>query len=464
MPTRYSRRAASFTASGWYGRHWFARAIFLKAMDALIEMGVIDSLLGFDDRRNNKKAWQSRYWATDFLKSKFDEFLGSQIVERLQPDKSIVLRDDDKNDISLEKIDACEFNLSNDDYLKIEERICTYNNFAEKQETLLFLDNVIVTYDFLLKLGLWNSKGMVSIYNVSSYKDIYLKYIYPNSIIINNRDIPYINNNTNNNILNKYKCKTYPLLEQLSNDGHLKCIDHFNIPRNKHKKTITIKNLFVHIKWNYAKRVFNNSSFSEGGRFYGNVIQSLPNRSRKIKITPLRGKLIINGKETVELDYKSIHPSILYNKFLNTTYEGDLYEGFSDRNIVKYAFLTILNSKDVNGNKNKTIKGIRKKLFDEGCFPDEGLTDEYLLGVIEFIENKHPQIKPWIGSGIGIQLMRIDSDIASDVMENLRLKNIFASPVHDSFIVEKQYEEALKKEMEECYFKHVGRYPNIDKK
>ena len=465
MPIRFSRRAPSFTASGWHGRHWFTKSMFLKAVDALTEMDIIDGLLGFNDRRNKKKARQSRYWATDFLKSKFDEFLGGQVVERLPPERPITLRDKDKNNISLEKMGDGQYGISMSEYYEAEDRLNIYNDFASKQEVLLPLDSAVVTYDFLLKLRQWYTKGMIDIYKVENWEEI-LKHL----ILYNYKDTSYLHTYRNTYITNsKHSYKyfnTIPLLEQLSSNDNIKKITHWDIPYNKHKakKTIILENFIIHIKWNYVKRVFNNSTFLDGGRCYGNVIQSLPNRSRKIDITPLRGKLLINGYETVELDYKSIHPSILYNKYLNMKYEGDLYEGDYDRKIIKYAFLTMLNSKDTDGTRSNTIIGIRKKLYDEGCFPEGGLTDENILKIIEFIEEKHKLIKDFIGSGIGIQLMRIDSDIASDVMENLRLKNIFASPVHDSFVVKKQHEQDLREEMERCYFKHVGYVPMIDKK
>jgi hypothetical protein len=51
-------------------------------------------------------------------------------------------------------------------------------------------------------------------------------------------------------------------------------------------------------------RVFNNSSFKQGGRFYGAWWQSVPRE--------YRGLIRINGKPTVELDYRAIHPRILY--------------------------------------------------------------------------------------------------------------------------------------------------------
>ena len=51
-------------------------------------------------------------------------------------------------------------------------------------------------------------------------------------------------------------------------------------------------------------RVFTDTSFTRGGRFYGGWWQNIPSR--------LRPFITINGKETVELDYSSMHPRMLY--------------------------------------------------------------------------------------------------------------------------------------------------------
>ena len=60
--------------------------------------------------------------------------------------------------------------------------------------------------------------------------------------------------------------------------------------------------------------------------------------------------------------------------------------------------------------------------------------------------------------------MGIDSNIAMDILFNLMDKNIFAIPVHDSFIVESKYEMVLYEQMIASYIKYTGHIPRIDKK
>ena len=54
----------------------------------------------------------------------------------------------------------------------------------------------------------------------------------------------------------------------------------------------------------YLKRVFNNSSLEQGGRFYGAWWQSIPSEYRPL--------ISLNGDYVVELDYSTIHMHLLY--------------------------------------------------------------------------------------------------------------------------------------------------------
>lgn len=85
----------------------------------------------------------------------------------------------------------------------------------------------------------------------------------------------------------------------------------------------------------YLHRVFNRT-IDLGGRFYG-TYQNIPSADRLF--------ILINGKPTVELDYKSIHIAILYS-WVGKVFVGDPYaiEGY-DRQLVKDVILRLVNSK-----------------------------------------------------------------------------------------------------------------------
>lgn len=68
------------------------------------------------------------------------------------------------------------------------------------------------------------------------------------------------------------------------------------IPEEELEKYITPRN--------QLHRVFNNGNFEHGGRHYGHWIQEIPRGLRK--------EIVIDGKSTVEIDFSSLHPRLLY--------------------------------------------------------------------------------------------------------------------------------------------------------
>ena len=57
---------------------------------------------------------------------------------------------------------------------------------------------------------------------------------------------------------------------------------------------------------NQLHRVFNQGSFSLGGRFYGGWWQNIP--------AECRAAITINGDPTIEMDYPRLHPTLLYDE------------------------------------------------------------------------------------------------------------------------------------------------------
>jgi hypothetical protein len=68
-------------------------------------------------------------------------------------------------------------------------------------------------------------------------------------------------------------------------------------------------------------RVFNRSSFDNGGRFYGPWWQQCPKKWRR--------EIFINDAPTIEQDYSSLHIALLYaRRGINyyKQYNGDAYQ------------------------------------------------------------------------------------------------------------------------------------------
>jgi hypothetical protein len=107
-----------------------------------------------------------------------------------------------------------------------------------------------------------------------------------------------------------------------------------------------------------VRRIFNKSSFSYGGRYYGGWWQNIPSELRKY--------IILNRDYTVEIDYSGLHIYLLYAlkgiNFADLAIEPYLYPKEKDplnlRKIIKTMTLAAINSKS----KEECIKATRSLL------------------------------------------------------------------------------------------------------
>ena len=218
-------------------------------------------------------------------------------------------------------------------------------------------------------------------------------------------------------------------------------LNHWSDIEIPYSDLIELKDKGIHLEETLYRRrklhrVFNNGTFDHGGRFYGGWWQNIPSR--------LRPFITINGKETVELDYSSMHPRMLY-AHIGMECPDEPYDVGLDpehRDLVKKAFNALINAKG------------RIQKFDD---PEGGpVFDEEEMGMswnefLKHIKSYHPKLKGLFGTGIGLEFQRFDSDIAEATMLHFARQNIPVLPVHDSFIVYSELEDELHKVMEETY-------------
>ena len=196
-------------------------------------------------------------------------------------------------------------------------------------------------------------------------------------------------------------------------------------------------------------RVFNDSEFKTGGRFYGGWWQEIPSK--------FRDRIIIDGKRTVQLDYSGLHPHILYHEegleLTDDPYQVNLIpsknaedtEGF--RKFIKQSFNAMLNA------TNEMQRAPRGSQLGHW-----GVTWKQ---VVKAIENRHPDIKDKFFAGVGLRLQHIDGDLCEAVMLTLitRFPEIVVLPVHDSFIVHHGYKDELMAMMLGAYCIKYGSIP-----
>lgn len=161
------------------------------------------------------------------------------------------------------------------------------------------------------------------------------------------------------------------------------------------------------------KRVFNNKEASLGGRFYN----SITSMSKKERLT-----MKLNGKKTIELDFSSMMPRMLYHK-KGLDYTGDLYDvgnGFN-RDDVKKAIVILINSKP--DNKPEAVLQFHTDLTMSEC--------KHLIYRIKIV---HYRISEYFQSGIGLELQKLESDITESVMLECLTKKIELTSIHDAII------------------------------
>jgi hypothetical protein len=193
----------------------------------------------------------------------------------------------------------------------------------------------------------------------------------------------------------------------------------------------------------FVRRIFNNGSWNEGGRFYGGWWQSIPSNWRVR--TSIDGAIGSN-----EIDYSGHHIVLMYaNEGIDywkddgrDTYLIDDYEQSERmRNLLKLVLLTTINAKDKKG----AISPIQKEInFDSetyGWIKEEGLS---LKDLIEAFANRHEPIKHHFFSNAGLRLQRLDSEIADEVINHFTIANIPILCVHDSFVINPVYADELK--------------------
>jgi hypothetical protein len=178
------------------------------------------------------------------------------------------------------------------------------------------------------------------------------------------------------------------------------------------------------------RRIYNNSSFLLGGRFYGPWWQNIGSVER--------GNIAINGRRAIERDYSQLHPRLLY-AMAGKALQGDAYEiAGLERPLVKRAMNTLINA----DNELAAIRSIAQSIGGHGAYMKA-------RSLIALIRHRHGDIGQSFGSGAGLVLMNIDADMAESVMLNLIERGIASLPVHDSFIVEERHAGALEEIMAE---------------
>jgi hypothetical protein len=210
----------------------------------------------------------------------------------------------------------------------------------------------------------------------------------------------------------------------------------------------------INLNEKFIKRIFNNSSWDDGGRFYGGWWQRIPRE--------LRQKVRINHDPVIEIDYSGLHIILLYandgiDYWKDIGKDPYILAGYKDdektRRLLKFILLTILNAET----KAKAIKAIQKEInFNQKIYfwvKRDGID---IRKIVDDFASNHERIKKHFFTGEGVKLQRLDSRIAEDIINQFAKEEIPVLCIHDSFIVQSVQEEKLKKMMEDSFIHGIN--------
>lgn len=178
-------------------------------------------------------------------------------------------------------------------------------------------------------------------------------------------------------------------------------------------------------------RIFNDGSFHRGGRYYS-TFQGFKSQQRLF--------ITIDNEPVIEVDYKGLHPSLLYQRAGLQEPLKDAYtiDGYS-RKLVKKAFNILINRKKPAPATNSFIFYLNKnkQQYVDDKYPTAPILDKaYCLALEQAIRDHHKHIEHFFCTGIGLELQNHDSLLCSSVFDYFLAKtDSIVLAVHDSFIV-----------------------------
>ena len=188
-------------------------------------------------------------------------------------------------------------------------------------------------------------------------------------------------------------------------------------------------------------------SFDRGGRLFGGFWQNLPS-SRRCGIR-------INDELVAELDYGQMAVRLAYATVREAPPEGDMYAipGLEGRRAaVKTAFNTLLNA-----GPKMTRWGYERAGNGEDADASERLPAGWTVKRTKAaILSCHPALARCLGSGIGLKLMHMESEILVAVLEEMMDREIVGLGIHDGVLAPASRAEEVQTIMEKMAVAKAG--------
>ena len=214
-------------------------------------------------------------------------------------------------------------------------------------------------------------------------------------------------------------------------------IDRYDPQATRKPRTLN----FSHV---HLRRIFARGQMNLGGRFYGGWWQNIPKDYRRY--------ITINGCQTVEVDFSTLHPTLLFLEN-NLDPPADFYDlGLKTQGNPRFEpdpKKYEIKRKIIKGFANALIndeRGVHK--LDDEAVKTLGMGSAELK---DLLIKMHPVFAKAIKSDAGVRYQFIDSRIAEAVMVKLLKQNIVCLCVHDSFVVIDAFQDELVTTMKEAF-------------
>ncbi|SMO33199.1 hypothetical protein [Ruegeria faecimaris] len=198
----------------------------------------------------------------------------------------------------------------------------------------------------------------------------------------------------------------------------------------------------------HLRRIFNNGTFDQGGRFYGAWWQCVRKHVRRI--------ININGEATIEADYRGFNPAVLLAK-AKFTIPADPYS------VIK----GVAASSELRDHAKSTLAAFLNAQTRYIAEPRGFDASKHCMTAAEFrqtVLDAYPMINQMIGQDAGLKLQREESNLAEKIMLHFVRQGHPILPVHDAFIVQAHLRDELVSVMKDQFNAKYGQVPEVEVK
>lgn len=187
------------------------------------------------------------------------------------------------------------------------------------------------------------------------------------------------------------------------------------------------------------RRIFNNDNWHHGGRLAGGFWMGMERAERFERIR-------IDSERIADVDYRQLFPRLAYVRAGQPQPEGDIYDVAGD-----------------GSGRDGWKRLMNAMLFADGPLRNwpEGTLQHFSSGTklrdaIEMLATRHAPIADLFGTGLGFQLMRIESDMLIGIITHLASLGVTALPLHDAVLVAESKAHVAADEMQAAFSMGTG--------